>query len=560
MFRPRPRSLCLSSKSGHARGPLFHSQLPSRYHRTTGGLYTDLILLLIMSEQVDRGESRYEHLLATNEEPHDAEVAQLQKIIELHRSNLLQLDARIVELQETLRIFVERRIREEKTLSELRRIVSPIRRLPRDVLAEIFLSAQNWRKHTVGDYPSSQIWFLPKSSPLVLSHVCSKWRHVALSTHALWATIRSNYWYYDPSIPTSGPDRDEYLRESLARTGMHYPLNVMFIGPSMYMNSSSLPLSSMRPYMHRIKVLGLAGMLGSLPLGSFDTLEMLNLTNYAVDDAASISGTFFPSLRGVELEGGMHQFITPPFIPLMQLTHLFLHADSIYLDQFYDILSQSTALVQLHVVFRAVLGFTRDNHLIEVEEQPIVMTQLDALIVTEDSAFWLLSWLIAPALTTLNVTCVAWPTASFNCFRSRSSFSLHSLTLKGSYTMEPAEFFALVREMSSLIEITSNTFIDLTPVFVGGLSSPDLVPNLECLCIVPCHGSHLVEDNAFLEMINSRDSSGKPAVVVPNPSSSTRIFRSNAPKQFRGRLETLSIDEVVTAGATDQRKAVCIYF
>ncbi|KAF8128472.1 hypothetical protein K438DRAFT_1440395, partial [Mycena galopus ATCC 62051] len=72
-----------------------------------------------------------------------------------------------------------------ESIDALKAMVSPLRRLPVETIAEIFLHCRDrsLRHHDSG-------------APLVLTHVSSRWRQIALKTPSLWDTVR---------LPTSGP-------------------------------------------------------------------------------------------------------------------------------------------------------------------------------------------------------------------------------------------------------------------------------------------------------------------------------------------------------------------
>ncbi|CAK5265507.1 unnamed protein product [Mycena citricolor] len=63
-------------------------------------------------------------------------------------------------------------------------------RLPPELIREIFLLCQPGEP-----YYSSKTWTGQVLSPLVLSHVCRRWRAIALSYATLWSTV----WVYQPS-------------------------------------------------------------------------------------------------------------------------------------------------------------------------------------------------------------------------------------------------------------------------------------------------------------------------------------------------------------------------
>ncbi|KAJ3893174.1 hypothetical protein GG344DRAFT_43823, partial [Lentinula edodes] len=69
-------------------------------------------------------------------------------------------------------------------------LLSGMRRLPPELLAEIFvhytapIRQRDYRLSIYSCYPRANAPH--QSSPMVLSHVCRKWRLVALSTPLLW--------------------------------------------------------------------------------------------------------------------------------------------------------------------------------------------------------------------------------------------------------------------------------------------------------------------------------------------------------------------------------------
>ncbi|KDQ49232.1 hypothetical protein JAAARDRAFT_115133, partial [Jaapia argillacea MUCL 33604] len=86
------------------------------------------------------------------------------------------LEVQIRELRVQLQILEERRDVVQGRCFNLKSLSAPIRRLPSDVLLEIF-------NHTLS-YGCSNTMYEP--FPVLLTHVCSYWRHLALSTPTLW--------------------------------------------------------------------------------------------------------------------------------------------------------------------------------------------------------------------------------------------------------------------------------------------------------------------------------------------------------------------------------------
>ncbi|KAJ7447286.1 hypothetical protein B0H11DRAFT_1696955, partial [Mycena galericulata] len=62
------------------------------------------------------------------------------------------------------------------------RVKSPVRRIPSEILAEIFKFCVKDSLLLGRDYSIDN----PRVAPLVLSHVCSLWRAIAIKTPRLW--------------------------------------------------------------------------------------------------------------------------------------------------------------------------------------------------------------------------------------------------------------------------------------------------------------------------------------------------------------------------------------
>ncbi|KAJ7236067.1 hypothetical protein B0H12DRAFT_1027081, partial [Mycena haematopus] len=95
--------------------------------------------------------------------------------------SVVDLDASITEAEHLL---AKLRSRREHSIEDIRRgraILSVIRRLPSDILGEIF-------PYTVPDYvPRNHR--ATDSSPWVYGRVCSRWRTLSLSLPTLWSRI-----------------------------------------------------------------------------------------------------------------------------------------------------------------------------------------------------------------------------------------------------------------------------------------------------------------------------------------------------------------------------------
>ncbi|KAK6977601.1 hypothetical protein R3P38DRAFT_3123760 [Favolaschia claudopus] len=110
--------------------------------------------------------------LGTNYCPTDVEVLQIKSLISQALHQLLSLDA--LEKHEENRKPLTSYIDEHKAL------ISPIRRVPLEILSEIFMAC----------LPRDRFCTLSASeTPVLLGHICSSWRALSLAIPQLWASL-----------------------------------------------------------------------------------------------------------------------------------------------------------------------------------------------------------------------------------------------------------------------------------------------------------------------------------------------------------------------------------
>lgn len=119
-------------------------------------------------------------LARTNAPPDDKEIHAIQTILKQPQLELDALSEELRQLQSAVIKLQAKQRRLRKDIQPLQAITSPVRRLPDDILQEIFL----WclpKEH----YPTLD----PLEAPLVLTHLCRRWRFVASNTRRLWSSI-----------------------------------------------------------------------------------------------------------------------------------------------------------------------------------------------------------------------------------------------------------------------------------------------------------------------------------------------------------------------------------
>ncbi|KAJ7654609.1 hypothetical protein DFH06DRAFT_1416375 [Mycena polygramma] len=129
-------------------------------------------------------ESRHHGLLNSNEPPEGSDLAFIHSVVSETEEHLKCLDDGIAKLQKTLKQLQEARL----SLSRYRAILSPLRRLPTEVLGEIF----SWTSPTVIDRRARNKLDVG-ASPWVLTHINARWREIALATPSLWSLIVISY-------------------------------------------------------------------------------------------------------------------------------------------------------------------------------------------------------------------------------------------------------------------------------------------------------------------------------------------------------------------------------
>ncbi|KAJ6600961.1 hypothetical protein DFH09DRAFT_553933 [Mycena vulgaris] len=132
-------------------------------------------------------------LLNTNEPPEDSDVPAIQSFSATVGARLANLDQAIPRLQDWLRQLEEERTALSRFATKNDVILSPLRRIPPEVLAEILL----WTLPSVR-VASDRGRFNIADSPWVLTHVSSLWRAVSTTTPSFWSLVVIDYQPHNP--------------------------------------------------------------------------------------------------------------------------------------------------------------------------------------------------------------------------------------------------------------------------------------------------------------------------------------------------------------------------
>ncbi|KAJ7080540.1 hypothetical protein C8R44DRAFT_653552, partial [Mycena epipterygia] len=118
-------------------------------------------------------DSPFADKLHTNYLPTESEISGIRNLLVVPAAELARVDAQINELmakRESLKTAIDAH-------NAHNALISPLRRVPQDVLQEIFLACLPTAHNAVID---------PGEAPLLLGRICSHWRSLAWSTPRIW--------------------------------------------------------------------------------------------------------------------------------------------------------------------------------------------------------------------------------------------------------------------------------------------------------------------------------------------------------------------------------------
>ncbi|PBK98721.1 hypothetical protein ARMGADRAFT_1162008 [Armillaria gallica] len=408
---------------------------------------------------------------------------------------LLNVD--IVELEQLQSVydaqFEEIQLRRHAVLTALenrKSIYAPIRRLPRDILIEIFHSVcDSWWQDADKDWAAGiPCDSLDVSGPLwVLGHVCGLWRDTLHSSPASWArklVVQAPFSKYAPEI----------LQTYLERTGEHLlHLHIHHFEPT---KDDIIPSLLIQPC-RRWKSLRIIA--DEFPMPHFESishlpaLQTIDIAINCDDGYRSDMCLSAPQLWKANLCGhGIHQIKLPSGI-----THF---SGSIACPEDLRLLSQLPNLRRCHLLMR-----------LSTKEAPVVtMAQLTHLYI---NGVDILDVLSAPLLSSLTISPVlqasysSSPHESIARFLHRSRCHLESLSVGKVIltSVTPSRVFAL-----EACHTISRLKLELPPGMiniVGALTSPSVLPNLHHL-ILCISGDPEDEWTTILHAVRSRRDAG----------------------------------------------------
>ncbi|KAJ6510542.1 hypothetical protein C8R45DRAFT_391911 [Mycena sanguinolenta] len=151
-------------------------------------------------------------ILGTNRPPTDIEIVGIRSTIDEERARKMRLEARIAAVQSLLEELIAERDNMEEEIHAHEGTLSPLRRMPPELISLIFVFASR----------STRYWERQNPAPWTVSQVCRRWRAITLSQPLFWASIDLNM---------RGGERETHtpfrLEAQLERAG-NLPLRINF--------------------------------------------------------------------------------------------------------------------------------------------------------------------------------------------------------------------------------------------------------------------------------------------------------------------------------------------
>ncbi|KAJ6598524.1 hypothetical protein B0H10DRAFT_2441478 [Mycena sp. CBHHK59/15] len=175
-------------------------------------------------------DSPFKNILHTNAVPSDADCQRIRALLVGPRKEAEELSQEIGRIQAVLDYLTRKRGHLVNFVDAHLALVSPVRRLPDDVVREIFEAS----------LPSEYPVLCGAKSPLLLCQICRPWRRLALSTPRLWASL------HVATAPSGDQQKvNDAVNVWISRSGsvplslslFESPINTFYLGVSLVMKT-----------------------------------------------------------------------------------------------------------------------------------------------------------------------------------------------------------------------------------------------------------------------------------------------------------------------------------
>ncbi|KAJ6512793.1 hypothetical protein C8R45DRAFT_890611 [Mycena sanguinolenta] len=361
-------------------------------------------------------DSPFAARLNTNYVPSDPEVLEIRALLIEPDHELARIDAQIEEMEIALVQLKEQRELFKRPIDAHRVLLSPIRRIPHDVLVEIFLACLPSKHHALIDFAEA---------PLLLSRICRHWSSVAYNTPMLWKSIHIP----SPSYPHTSLNilskLEKIVVDWLERSATCSLSLSIFDSSNLVHNLERHPLvSRLLPFSRRLRHLAITGDVALfrplLCLGSEDLPLLKGLRIHNIAYSTNFDDVFqIPTLEEIALT--TTATIDPRLLPLLwsRLTELCLRCAPAWeqnglqggldIGGAFDVLRKCPNLVHCEI------QITQDAPDLILDTSPINLLLLRTLVLSGMGRFVFQNWvshLVLPSLRSLQVGDVFWDSAA----------------------------------------------------------------------------------------------------------------------------------------------------
>ncbi|KAJ7478362.1 hypothetical protein FB451DRAFT_1086944 [Mycena latifolia] len=367
---------------------------------------------------------------------------QLSSIVASLSDELARYDANIANLQDQLTRLISERAALKAQYDACRTVLAPIRRLPAEILGEIFAltSAATFEGYDTDESGSYEMDRLAQTPLRTLSQVCARWHTIVMGTSSFWGKIHLDGLFWVTPALTGVAMR--LLQAALDR-GRDFPLTVVII------NTTLLPahppaLELLAQHSERWQTVHLAcpfadlqhlsGVRGKLP-----RLETLEIAVPGTESEPVVLFDDAPGLRNIAISGDIAKVAVPSPEQLHSIGYRVLASTDIAI-----IVSSMSSLSQAHAfqIEFFLDDWTGDrSHNIQLD---IAATSSDISRLSiellgqfhrrhcQQALSQIFTGLTLPHLQTLEFTSseyprfpFEWPHASFLALAERSAFRTH---------------------------------------------------------------------------------------------------------------------------------------
>ncbi|KAJ7699293.1 hypothetical protein B0H17DRAFT_1049373 [Mycena rosella] len=148
--------------------------------------------------------SPYAFKLGTNHCPSDEEVVEIKALLQDPTRQLQRVDNEIAVIWKIIDKLTRERDRLSAYVEAHKALISPVRRLPLDIIQEIFVACVPTHRNCV---------MSAREAPVLLGRICSSWRSISLSTPRLWARLH----VVEPTRPYGATSTSAVFEEKLTQ-------------------------------------------------------------------------------------------------------------------------------------------------------------------------------------------------------------------------------------------------------------------------------------------------------------------------------------------------------